>query len=233
MVTISVDDQKGAVELMKLMLTHIDPDGTHLTATSMEEASELITEETEVAFIDIVMPGMDGIDGAVVLQKRFPRLNIIFVTGHPEYALRSYDVSASAFLQKPIYEHDIERALTKLRVPLKKKKCPLTVRCSPFAMFVNGGSFSFKQQKTNELFAYLVYRNGSFCTTGEALGILYDGGSDKDAAFRQLAMDMRDCLAEIGAQSLIVKKYGMIGIDMERLTVEGKLKDIPNEFGWL
>ena len=233
MVTISVDDQKGAVELMKLMLTRIDPDGTHLTATSMEEASGLITEETEVAFLDIEMPGMDGIDGASGLQKRFPRLNIIFVTGHPEYALRSYDVAASAFLPKPVYEHDIERALTRLRVPLQKKKCPLTVRCSPFAMFVNGESFAFKRQKTNELFAYLVYRNGSFCTTGEALGILYDGDPDKDAAFRQLTMDMRDCLAEIGAQSLIVKKYGRIGIDMERLTVEGRLKNIPNEFGWI
>ncbi|MBR1831194.1 MAG: hypothetical protein IJ784_02050, partial [Ruminiclostridium sp.] len=85
----------------------------------------------------------------------------------------------------------------------------------------------------NELFAYLVYKNGAYCTTGELLGILYDGDPDKGGALRQLTMDMRDCLTEAGVHSIIVKKYGKLGINMGRLDYEGSLESIPNEFGWL
>ncbi|MBP3856788.1 MAG: response regulator [Ruminiclostridium sp.] len=233
MVTISVDDQKGAAELMKIMLTRIDPDGTHITANNMNEAMKLITDDTQIAFLDIEMPGLNGIEGAKLLQKRFPRLNIVFVTGHTEYAFRSYDVAASAFLAKPVCEQDIEKALTRLRIPIEKKKCPLVVRCSPFAIFVNGETFAFRRGKTGSLFAYLMYRNGSYCTTGELVGILYDGDPDKSGALRQLIMDMKDCLTEIGAQSILVRKYGRIALDMARLEYEGSLNDIPDEFGWL
>ena len=233
MVTISIDDQKGAAELMQVMMTHIDPDGTHITANNMTEALGIITDETQIAFLDIEMPGIDGIEGAELLQKRFPMLNIVFVTGHPEYAFRSYDVAASAFLAKPVYERDIEKALTRLRVPIEKKKSPVLVRCSPFTVYVNGETFTFKRNKTNELFAYLVYKNGAYCTTGELLGILYDGDPDKGGALRQLTMDMRDCLTEAGVSSVIVKKYGKLGIEMMRIDYEGSLESIPDEFGWL
>ena len=41
----------------------------------------------DAIFLDIEMSGLNGIEAADLLQKRYPTLNIVFVTGHPEYSL--------------------------------------------------------------------------------------------------------------------------------------------------
>ena len=233
MITLSVDDQREVLTLMQKMLKDIDPHGTHLTASDMVEAFGLLSDEVQVIFLDIEMVGMNGIEAAELLQKKYPRLNVIFVTGHPEYSLSAHEVFPSGFLTKPVDEQDIRRALSHLRYPIEKTTAALTVRCAPFALFVGEKPFDFKSGRTIELFAYLVYKNGAFVTNGELLGILWDGSTDKDSRLRQLIMDMRSCLNEIGAGNLIVKKYGRIGLDMNALRCVGEIGEIESQFNWI
>ena len=112
-------------------------------------------------------------------------------------------------------------------------KSPISVACSPFGVFVDGAPFDFRRDRTIELFAYLVYKNGAYCTSGELLGILWDGNIEKDGHLRQLVKDMRDCLKEIGAETLILKKYGKIAADINAIEYSGNLSDIAGEFGWI
>lgn len=233
MITLSVDDQHEVLTLMQKMLTDIDPQGTHLTAGSMDEAFDLLTQEVQIIFLDIEMAGLNGIEAADLLQKKYPRLNVIFVTGHPEYSLSAHEVFPSGFLTKPVDEQDIRRALSHLRYPIEHTEAMLTVRCSPFALFIGDKPFDFKSSRTIELFAYLVYKNGAFVTNGELLGIMWEGNTDKDSRLRQLIMDMRGCLNEIGAGNIVVKKYGKIGLDMQAMRCVGDLKDIEIQFNWI
>ena len=233
MITLSVDDQREVQTLMQKMLTNIDPQGTHMTAGSMEEAFPQLTQEVQIIFLDIEMTGLNGIEAADLLQKRYPKLNVIFVTGHPECSLSAHEVFPSGFLTKPVDEQDIRRALSHLRYPIEKAPAVLTVRCAPFALFVGDKPFDFKSSRTIELFAYLVYKNGAFVTNGELLGILWDGSIDKDSRLRQLIMDMRSCLNEIGAGHIVLKKYGKIGLDMKALRCIGNLKEIENQYHWM
>ena len=231
MITLSVDDQSEVTELMRRMLVHIDPAGQHATASGMEEALALLSDDTQILFLDIEMPGINGIEVAERLQKQYQRLNIIFVTGHPEYSFAAYGVHPSGFLAKPVSEQDIRWELRHLRFPIETE-CPLRVRCSPFALFVGDKPFDFHSDRTMELFAYLVYKNGAFCTNGELLGILWDGNPDRSGRLRQLVMDMRASLCSVGAEQVIVKKYGKIGLDMRLLRCEGAPESIAEEFGW-
>ena len=231
MMTLSVDDQSEVTELMRRMLCRIDPEGRHMTASGMEEAEALLSDEVQIVFLDIEMPGVNGIETAQRLQKRYSRLNVIFVTGHPEYSFAAHGVHPSGFLAKPVDEEDILRELRHLRFPIQAV-CPLRVRCSPFALFVGDKPFDFDSDRTMELFAYLVYKNGAFCTNGELLGILWDGNPDRSGRLRQLIMDMRAGLSRVGAEQVIVKKYGKIGLDMKRLPYEGAPESIAEEFGW-
>ena len=232
MITLSVDDQPEIVELMKKMLQKIDPRGNHLTALSMDEAFALLSNEVQIIFLDIEMHGLKGIEAAELLSKRYPKLNIIFVTGHPEYSLAAHEVFSSAFLVKPVDETDLRRALHHLRHPIKITKTGLVVRCKPFAVFYNDSPLLFKSETTNELFAYLVYKNGALCTNGELLGILWDGNPDKSSRLRQVVMDMRSALGDIGADDAVIKKYGRIGLDKDAYTRIGDNRSIIGQFGW-
>ena len=232
MVTITVDDQREARELMQFMLSRIDPDGTHLCASSMKEAMEQLTADVQIIFLDIEMPGLNGINAAPLLKDQYPRLNIIYVTGHPEYVFDAVGMHPSGFLTKPVCEEDIVRELQELRFPLDTPRSPLKVQCSPFALFAGGMPFDFGRGLTIELFAYLIYKEGAYCTNGELLGILWDGDPDKQGNLRQLVMDMRSRLREIGAENIIVKKYGKIGVNMEAIECDGAPASIMEQYHW-
>lgn len=232
MITLSVDDQPEVTSLMKKMLEKIDPTGTHMTAANVDEAFELMSDNVQIVFLDIEMPGLNGIEVADLMQKQYKQLNIIFVTGHPEYSFQAHGVHPSGFLAKPVDEQDIRRELKYLRFPLKTAKSLLRVRCSPFAIFVGDKPFDFKSDRTMEAFAYMVYKNGALCTNGELIGILWDGNLDKSGRLRQIVMDMRNCLNEIGAADVIIKKYGKIGLNMKKIECEGNTQSIVQEYNW-
>ncbi len=232
MITLSVDDQKSVTDLMLYMLNRIDPNGTHMSASNMKQAMELLNDEVQILFLDIEMPGMNGIDAVPVLKEKYKKLNIIYVTGHPEYVFDAVKMHPSGFLIKPVCEEDIIHELHELRFPLDLERSPLKVQCSPFALFVNGKPFDFDRGLTIELFAYLIYKEGAFCTNGELIGILWGGNPDKQGNLRQLILNMRNCLKEIGAENIIVKKYGKVGVDMDAIECAGSPKDILDQYHW-
>ena len=73
------------------------------------------THPLDVSLLDIDMPIMNGLLVAKKLCELHPRLNIIFLTGYPEYALDSYRVYASDFLVKPLHTDALKNAFDHLR----------------------------------------------------------------------------------------------------------------------
>ena len=234
MITLTIDDQEEITDLMQMMLTKIAPNGIHLTAENILDALELLENyDVQIVFLDIEMPGIDGLESARILNEKFDDINIIFVTGHPEYSLEAFYVHPSGFITKPVCESDIIHELNNLRYPIDIDKIPMKVQCEPFAIFMKGKPFEFNRDRTIELFAYLVYKQGAFCTNGELLGILWDGDPNKQGHLRQLVLDMRKCLSNINSEYILLKKYGKIGIDIQTIEIEGDPSKIAEEYQWL
>ena len=63
--------------------------------------------DIDVAFLDIEMPEINGIELAKKLKEIKPTINIIFVTGYSEYALSAYTLHASGYLTKPVNSQQI------------------------------------------------------------------------------------------------------------------------------
>lgn len=69
----------------------------------------------DVVFLDIQMPGMDGMAVARALASRPKPPLIVFVTAFSQFALDAFGVDAVDYILKPFDERDIDRVLRKLR----------------------------------------------------------------------------------------------------------------------
>jgi DNA-binding LytR/AlgR family response regulator len=70
-------------------------------------------EDIDMAFLDVDMRGMNGIQTAGMMVRKNPRTVIIFITGHKEFAYDAFTVEAFSFLVKPIDPERLDRIYKK------------------------------------------------------------------------------------------------------------------------
>lgn len=68
----------------------------------------------DALFLDIKMPGEDGMSLAKKLRSRGDSLPVVFVTGEKEYMAYGYDVEALHYLLKPVQQDQINACLDKI-----------------------------------------------------------------------------------------------------------------------
>jgi len=67
-----------------------------------------------IYFLDILMPGMNGIQVAQEIRRKDSEAHIIFLTSSPEYAIDGYEVRAHSYLLKPLQIEKIHATLSKI-----------------------------------------------------------------------------------------------------------------------
>ena len=114
-----VDDEELILNDLVVEVKELYPEASIDVVTSAEEvlSPPLNKKNFDVAMLDIDMPGMDGLVLAKKLTDRLPSINIIFVTGHGEYALDAHELYCSAFLLKPVGIRKLKKAFENLRKP--------------------------------------------------------------------------------------------------------------------
>jgi DNA-binding LytR/AlgR family response regulator len=84
-------------------------------AANGEEAWALIQElEPDVAFLDIHMPGLSGLDVALKVAQHKLKTRVVFLTAYDQYALDAFDRGAVDYLLKPLDENRLEKTITRL-----------------------------------------------------------------------------------------------------------------------
>lgn len=81
----------------------------------------------DVLFLDIDMPGINGIEAARDLRLHYPDLILVFVTGWIEYAPSGYRVNAFRYLLKNRLENELEDCLNEVREKLFENAQMITV----------------------------------------------------------------------------------------------------------
>ena len=78
---------------------------------------------TDILLLDIQMKDMDGVELARQLRKDNDAVQIIFITGYPDFIAEGYDVSALHYLMKPVKEDKLYEVLDKaVKTILKSQK---------------------------------------------------------------------------------------------------------------
>jgi len=114
-----VDDHRLIVDDIIDELKSLSPDITCMGCTDPEEALSLFRKHGfDVVFLDVEMPGMNGMTLAGKILEVSPHTNLIFITGYGEYALEAYEYYASSFIMKPVNQAKLKDALNHLRYPV-------------------------------------------------------------------------------------------------------------------
>ena len=78
--------------------------------------------EPDIVFLDISMPGMDGIQAA---QAVAGRAHVVFVTAHDQYAISAFEHGAVDYLLKPAEPERVALTCQRLRERLKQAPDPM------------------------------------------------------------------------------------------------------------
>ena len=215
---IAVDDEKIALDSLSSAIKAIVAEDEVLSFRYPEDALEYVKENTcDIAFLDIEMVGMSGVELASELKKYNSEINIVFCTGYGNYRDAAFELHASGYLMKPITPEKVKHELENLRRPIFEKKRLKVQTFGNFEVYVDGKPLVFKYRRTKELFAYLVDRVGAMCTVGEITGIIFEDEGGREDYFQKRRRDLLTTLEEVGCSSAIVHKRGMLGVVVSEL----------------
>lgn len=210
---IALDDEELALEGLLDAIRAASPEAElHGFSYAEDVLDYLQTHTCDVAFLDVELAGMNGVELAAQLKLQNPDVNIIFATGFSSYQGKAFDLHASGYLMKPITAEKVKKELENLRRPVPTTK-RLTARCfGNFEVYLDGIPVEFKYRKTKELLAYLIDRKGALCTNGALIAQLFQDDDNHDSYLRSLKKDLLDTLEQAGCGHVLIQQRGSLGI---------------------
>lgn len=111
------DDDAQAALLQGYVERYGRETGEPLQVTRLSSAFALADKTCpafDMAFLDIGLPGINGMEAAHLIRERDERVPIVFVTDLAQYAVRGYEVEALDFVVKPVEYAQIAPRLAKM-----------------------------------------------------------------------------------------------------------------------
>lgn len=114
--TIVVDDEPLGRDELIFMLGQCD--GVQVVGEAADASSALDVcsrEEPDAAFVDLRMPGPDGIALAEALRQRYPEMPIVIVSAHDDGAIRAFEAQVLDYLVKPVRLERLKSTVGRVR----------------------------------------------------------------------------------------------------------------------
>ena len=227
-----IDDEELQLLRLENAVEKVLPEGCEvLRYTNPVQAwEENAKEKIDIAFLDIEMPIINGIQLAKKLKQVNPQVNVIFATAYEHYALDAHKLHASGYITKPVNEQKVREEVEGLRYPVERKATMrLQVKCfGNFEIFCDGVPVKFARSKSKELFAYLVDREGAAVSINELNAVLWE--EDHKSYCRNLIVDIQTTLKAVGADDVFVKRRNECYIDPTQIDCDAYAykKDDPD-----
>ena len=191
----------------------------------LDALSFVAMNKVDIAFLDIEMPVIKGIELAKRIKAFCRNVRIIFTTGYSEYALEAFAVDAVDYVMKPYEASAIQRAYDKALL-VKDAVAENHVFINTFGyfdVFVDGKSVAFSSAKSKELLALLVDRNGGVVSTEQAISILWEGRKYDETVqslFRKVLKSLRTSLEEAGIIDILIDNRNQRSVDKSKFVCD-------------
>ena len=214
-----VDDEELQLIRLENEVKKVLPAGSECLCyiNPLQVLEEVADAQIDIAFLDIEMPVVNGIQLAKKIKAINPKINIIFVTAYEDYALNAYNLHASGYIVKPVNEDKIRREFDNLRYPIEIKATKsLQVKCfGNFEVLSGGVPLKFQYSKSKELLAYLIDREGAAININELNAVLWE--EDHKSYLRNLIADIQATLKAIGAEDVFIKRRSECFVDVSKI----------------
>lgn len=117
------DDEKPARGELLYMLKQLESAATCFEARTGHEALQRVSETPiDVAFLDINMPGGNGLTIAAALLDRAEPPLVVFATAYDAHAVRAFELAALDYLVKPFTEVRLAQTMLRIRQALAQRE---------------------------------------------------------------------------------------------------------------
>ncbi|SHH06289.1 LytR/AlgR family response regulator transcription factor [Flagellimonas flava] len=151
-----VDDEQEALSRLRLHLEHFS--GLH-SIDACQDGNQALAKIKElnpdIVFIDIEMPGMNGIEVLRKCMEPFPYF--VFVTAYNEYAIEAFEQNAIDYILKPYEGERIVKALEKAVNRLERDKLAKTA--DDYRNLLLSFSNSLESRKNREFVKRIAVRS--------------------------------------------------------------------------
>ncbi len=134
---IIADDERLMREQLRARLSEVWPDLEIVAeAKNGREAIDAVREfRPDLAFLDIRMPGMTGVEAA---REIGDACHIVFITAYSEYAVEAFEQGAVDYVLKPADRERLELTVARLRKRLGEKPADLSALLARLATQLDG-----------------------------------------------------------------------------------------------
>jgi len=127
-IAICDDDQAGLEKIAKTVREFIDSQTSahEFALNTFTCGSDLLDcikgkAHFDLLILDIIMPGLNGIELAAEIRGTNKDCKIIFLTSSPEFAVNSYKVNALDYLLKPYQNDEVKALLSKVLASMQEE----------------------------------------------------------------------------------------------------------------
>lgn len=115
--TLIVDDEQLArEELAFLLKSHPEVEVVGEAANGLEAIAMIDEYEPDLVFLDVQMPGLDGLSVVRKMIERGGRLpHFIFATAFDQYAVEAFELAAADYVMKPIEKSRLSKSIERAR----------------------------------------------------------------------------------------------------------------------
>ena len=115
--TLLVDDEKLATDELAYLLRDFEDVEVVATASNGLEAMKLIEDlEPDLVFLDVQMPGLDGM-GVIrkLREKKIPLPHFVLATAFDQYAVEAFRLEALDYVLKPVEKDRLIQVVERAR----------------------------------------------------------------------------------------------------------------------
>ena len=222
---IAVDDELLSLKRFEHLVKNEGRVSLEKTFSNPNDVLPYLSEnKIDIAFLDIEMPGLDGLELAELIQEKDPYVSIVFVTAFDHYALDAFKAHAMGYLLKPLDMKEFSKIIDNLltfkapresealaNTTVEKEELKLVVNCiGQFSCYINtnpDNAITFRTAKTAELFALLLNRYNMPISKVSILDILFpDMDYEKSTKLFYVSCSyLRNTFSKAGIQDVLLR----------------------------
>lgn len=186
MKAILIDDEKLALTYLEKQLQDLGVEVIGSYQDPYDGKNAILNEDVDVGFFDIQIANINGIEIAEKVMELKPKLEIVFVTGYDNYAIKAFEMNALDYVLKPITKTRLSKTIKRIqsRIDNLNHHNHSTPPSSIIQVNLLGSVYigtetnsytplQWRTVKAQELFIYLIQQKDQLVRKDELIDLLW------------------------------------------------------------